>query len=393
VTMRPRVLQLVESFREGGSERQAAELVRLLAEGGRYRLHVACLNATGPYRDAVERLGLGAIEHYPLTSFYDRNAAVQLARLVAYLRRQRIEVVHTHDFYTNVFGLAAAALARVPVRVGSRRETTGTRTGAQKRVERIAFRLASVVVANAEMVRRTLVDEGLPEPKTVTVYNGIDPSRVATAVSREEALAALGLPRDRGTRFVTIVANLRLAVKDHPTFLRAARRVVAAHPSAVFVVAGDGPLLAETRAFASGLGLGRAVRFLGACDRVADLLAVSDVCVLSSRAEGFSNAILEYMAAGRPVVATEVGGAREAIAEGETGYVVAPGDDRAMADRIATLLASRELACAMGERGRELVRERFGCDAQRARVEGLYDRLLAARRRGALVGAAASQPS
>ena len=116
--------------------------------------------------------------------------------------------------------------------------------------------------------------------------------------------------------------------------------------------------------------------FTGRCERVGDLLSVSDVCALSSKAEGFSNAILEYMAAARPVVTTDVGGAREAVEEGETGYVVAPGDDEAMAARVVELLRDPERARRMGERGRRVVEEKFSCEAQLARTEALYESLL-----------------
>ena len=110
---------------------------------------------------------------------------------------------------------------------------------------------------------------------------------------------------------------------------------------------------------------------------VAELLAASDVCVLSSRAEGFSNAILEYMAAARPVVATDVGGAREAIVEGETGHLVPAGDDERLAARVSALLRDPARAREMGERGRERVAQQFSCAAQLARTEALYERLLA----------------
>jgi glycosyltransferase involved in cell wall biosynthesis len=106
------------------------------------------------------------------------------------------------------------------------------------------------------------------------------------------------------------------------------------------------------------------------------LLRASDVCVLSSKAEGFSNAILEYMAAARAVVVTDVGGAREAVVDGETGYVVPAGDDATMADRIVALLDDAERARGMGERGRRVVVEKFSCEAQLRRTVELYERLL-----------------
>jgi glycosyltransferase involved in cell wall biosynthesis len=106
------------------------------------------------------------------------------------------------------------------------------------------------------------------------------------------------------------------------------------------------------------------------------LLSISEVCVLSSKAEGFSNSILEYMAAARPVVVTDVGGAREVVVEGETGYLVQSGDDSTMATRLIDLLRDQGTARAMGTKGRRVVEEKFSCEAQLARTEELYDRLL-----------------
>ena len=373
------ILQLINSFHQGGSERQAVQLTRLLAESNRYRLHLACLERRGVLLDEALRLNLPEITEYPLTSFYDRNAARQVRRFAAYLRQHKIQVVHTHDFYTNVFGIAAARLAGVPVRIASRRETGGMRSRAQKTVERGIYRLAHAVVANADAVRRQLVTEGVSAEKIFTIYNGLDLRRLAPkdSAQRDEMLRALNLPRTEEARpLVTIVANLRHDVKDHPTFLRAARRVREACKGAAFVVAGEGELTGAMRALAAELGLERDVFFTGRCNAVAELLAASSVCVLSSRAEGFSNAILEYMAAARPVVATDVGGAGEAIVEGETGFLVPAGDDSAMAERIITLLREPERAQRMGRRGRQRVEHEFSCAAQLEKTLNLYERLL-----------------
>ena len=373
------VLQLIGSFHQGGSERQAVQLARLLRASGRYGVRVACLDPRGVLREEVESLGVGEIPAYPLTSFYDRHALGQLRRFAGHLREHKIVLVQTHDFYTNVFGMAGAWLARVPARVAAKRETGGMRSGAQRRVELLAYRLAHAVVVNAEAVKRQLVGEGLPGRKIVTVHNGLDAARVAPPADfdRDDALAGFGLPRAVGRRFVTLVANLRHAVKDHPTFLRAARRVREAVPEAAFVLAGEGELTGAVRELAARLGLGDHVFFVGRCAHVGALLAVSDVCVLSSAAEGFSNAILEYMAAARPVVATDVGGAREAVVEGETGHLVAAGDDAALAARIVALLKDPARAREMGERGRRRVAEQFSCAAQLERTEALYERLFA----------------
>ncbi len=370
----------MHGFYEGGSERQAVQLIRRLSERGTYQVHLASLYEGGPLRTEVDRLNVGEVRIYPLESFHDLNALTQLRRFASYLRQGDIDIVHTHDFYSNVFGITAAALARVPVRLASRRETVGTRSPMQKRTERVIYRLADVIIANGQAVRDHLVEEGVRPQKIEIVYNGVDLARVApSAKPRMELLRSLNLPVKEERQFITIVANLRLKVKDHATFLRAAQQVHAVESRSAFVLAGEGEFLTPLRALAVELGIDKDTFFLGRCDRVADLLAVSDVCVLSSQAEGFSNAILEYMAAARPVVATDVGGARELVSEGEAGYLVSAGDDKAMALRIISLLKDPKRALAMGAYGRTVVADRFSCDAQLARVEEIYERLLTAK--------------
>lgn len=379
--MKPNVLQLIGSFNQGGSERQAVQLARLLHEGGRYRVHVACLDGGGPLRTEIEKLGIGDIAEFPLTSFYDRNMVTQLRRFVHYLQEHEIDLLHTHDFYTNVFGMAGATFGRAPlVRIASRRETGGMRSRAQMFIQQRAFVRAHAVVANAEAVRRELIAEGVSAEKVKTIHNGLDLTRVTPPVEldRADALAQLGLADAIPRKLVTIVANMRHPVKDHRTFLRAAKRVHAEVADAAFVLAGEGELLEPLRGFAAELGLSQDTFFIGRCARIAELLAVSEVCVLSSTHEGFSNSILEYMAASCPVVVTDVGGAREAVVNEETGYLVPPGDDEAMAAWIISLLRDPSRAVEMGRRGRHVVEERFSCETQLSRTEELYGTLLAA---------------
>ena len=378
------ILELVPSFHQGGSERQVVQLTQLLCESNQFNIFVATLDRSGPLFEQVRRLGFDDVPEYRLTSFYDRNAVQQLSKFSRYLRKNDIHLVHTHDFYTNIFGIAAAALAGVPARIASRRESS-IRGAKQRMLERVSFRLAHRVVANCEEVRRQVIAEGVSAEKVITLYNGLDLARFSPGgVRRDEALSALGLPTNPARRFITIVANMRahiwhpkpVCLKDHATFLRAAKRVHDSVPDAAFVIAGEGELLEETKSLAAQLGLERDVFFIGRCEKIAELLSNSYACVLSSTSEGFSNSILEYMAAGRPVVATDVGGAREAIVEGETGYLVKPGDDETMALRLIDLLNDSDRASAMGERGHEIVREKFSSEAQLARAENLYETLL-----------------
>jgi len=375
--LKPAVLQLIDSFNQGGSEWQALQLTRRLSQSDNFIVYVASLSPEGPLRSSIADLSVGPIPSFPLNSFYDANAIRQLRLCVQWLKSSDIKIIHTHDFYTNVFGMAAASLARLPVRIASMRETAEMRTPAQKKVQRASYTLAHQIIANSRAVQETLLRDGLPKDKVSLIYNGLDVTRVSTRISRSDALSLFGLPPDRPRQFVTIVANMRHEVKDYPMFLRSARKVVEVVPDAAFLLAGEGELADGLRRLAAELGISDNTFFLGRCENIADLLNISDVCVLSSKAEGFSNSILEYMAAGRPVVATNVGGAPEVIVEGETGYLVSPGDDAMMASRIISLLRDPERAKQFGAAGRRLVETNFSCEAQLTKTEELYNRLLA----------------
>ena len=373
--MKPRILHFVWGFAPGGTEHQLLQLLRLLKESGRYELSVGCLRREGVLLAEVESVLGASVHEFPTNSFYGPSMVAQLRRFVRFLREQNIAIVQAHDFYANVFSMLGGAWAGAPARIAAKRETFGMRTAAQDFTERNIYRLAHAIVANAGAVREHLAGAGVPVEKIHVIYNGLNLDRVSVGQNwqREEACASFGLPADR--RFVTIVANLK-TVKDHATFLRAAQKVRAAVPDAAFVLAGEGELRDELQAQAAQLGIGADVFFIGRCSRLADLLNLSYACVLSSQAEGFSNSILEYSAAARPVVVTDVGGAREAVHEGETGFIVAAGDDEAMATRLIELLNDETRARVMGERGRQLVADNFSVAAQLQRTENLYKTLL-----------------
>ena len=376
--MKRNVLYFIYGLGEGGAEHQMLQLAKRMKESGDYRVHIACLLRSGDLLDEAEQLVGEEVRGFPITSFYNRTMLVQLRRFASYLRENEIEIIHTQDFYSNIFGMIGATLAGVPARIAFKGETEFSRSPRQRFVERCAFRLAHAVIANAEAVRNQMIREGVAAKKLVTIYNGIDLQRVTPSEGqREKVLASFGLPCESPRRFVTIVANIQHAVKDHPMFLRAAQRVRAAIPDAAFVIAGKGQLKDSLQAYAAELGLTEDVFFIGRCDRVGDLLGISDVGVLSSQAEGFSNSILEYMAAALPVVATDVGGAREVIIDGETGYLVPSGDDVEMGEHIISLLREPERARLMGQRGRAIVTEKFSWEAQVSILRPFYEQLLA----------------
>jgi glycosyltransferase involved in cell wall biosynthesis len=175
---------------------------------------------------------------------------------------------------------------------------------------------------------------------------------------------------------VGILASLT-PPKDHATFLRAAAKVARARPAARFAIIGDGPLRADLEALAADLGIAERVVFFGYQRRVADFLAACDLLVSSSQDnEGCSNSVLEAMAVGVPVIATDVGGSCELVDQGVTGFLVPVGDSDTLAAAVADALTDLPRTRAMAERARQVIDSRFGLRRMVAEYEALYTTLL-----------------
>lgn len=384
---RTRLLKFVNFFAIGGTERQFVTLAENL-DPRRFDLHLACLRRWGPYLDRAERLGV-PIAEYPVKSLYLPESFAHRVRFGRYLRRHRIEIVHTYSFYPNVFALAAARLAGVPVVFASIRDVGAYLTESQKRVQRLVCWMADSVIANAEAVRRWLLTDGYPPERVVVIANGIDIPQFSGR-ARGRLRQELGLSSE--TPIVGVVSHLR-PLKGIEYFLTAAVSVAARFPDARFVLIGDhlqrqngvvareGSYRERLQSYTRELGLEGRVIFAGYRDDVPELLADITVSVLPSLSEGLSNTLLESMAAGVPVVATAVGGTPEAIEDGVHGLLVPPGDPEALARGIVRMLDDRRLLRRLGRAARERVAKRFSVDRMVSDTDALYERTLGAKKR------------
>jgi L-malate glycosyltransferase len=365
-----RVVLFIESLELGGSERQCLEMARLLSRHG-YAVTVGCLRASGPLRSAVEESGLPLVE-FPVKSLLRPRALIQMARLAAYLRKNKVQVVHTNDLYSNLFAVPAAHLARVPVIVSSQRDLSHWwwYTPAKRKLLRIIQRSATWILVNSEAIRRDLViRDGINSRKIRVVHNGVDAEKFSPRPSRRRWLLPQIAAKDR---LVITVANMHIAVKGHGELISAAKTVWERNPDVRFVLVGDGEMRAEFERRVSAAGLKDVVLFLGNRTDVPALLSCCDLGVLPSRAEGLPNAILEYMASGLPVVATRVGGVPEIIEDEVSGLLVAPGDPEALARAILRVLSDDSLRARLAEAGRERVRREFDSERVVDAVSQLY---------------------
>lgn len=364
-------VHVIDNLSPGGTERQCVGLVRGLAGLG--IRNTVFYGSPGPL---LADLGSAGVPACAMPSVRVRSVRfpVGVIALARRIRRQAPDVVQTYGFYSNLLGLTAALIARVPVRVAGRREFGWCLTAAQRRADRWAWRLAHRIVANSDAVRHQLIDEErVPPGKVVVIRNGLDLT---------EWLEAPASAEDDSDLVVGMVAHFRQE-KDHPTFLEAAAEVLKFVPSARFCLVGSGVLEPAVRERARRLGLGERVEFGGRLDGAALRAAVRQftVSVLASKSEGLPNSVLESMAAGRPVVATAVGGTRELVEDGVTGFLIPPGDPVALADRIVRLLKDPSLARGMGERGRRKVEREFTLGRMAGQFGDLYRDLLAGRPR------------
>jgi L-malate glycosyltransferase len=351
------VAVFLTGFHPGGTERQMTELIQRL-DRTRFDVRVACFQHEGAWLPQVE--ACAPVSAFPIRGFARPGTFARAAEFGRWCRAHRIAILQTCDFYANTFALPAAALAGVPVRIGSRRELNPDKSAGQIALQRQAYRCAHAVVANSRAAERQLTSEGVPRDRIRIISNGVSAEGFS--------------PRTASGRTVTTVltvANLR-AEKAHEVLLAAAAQLRPRHPHLRFVVAGDGPRAEELRTLAVTLGVETQVTFLGHREDVPALLAAADVFVLPSRSEAFPNGAVEAMAAGLPVVASRVGGLLDLVDDGRTGLLVTPGDPAALAAALESLVLSPARAAALGASAREVVSRRYSFDRMVQGFEDLY---------------------
>lgn len=352
------------SFDPGGTERQMIELIRRL-DDRRYRVHVVCLRHEGAWLPRVTSRA-ASITEFRINGFGKLSTLKQLWRFSQWCRRERISVLHTCDFYSNIFGLLGGALGGVPVRIGSRRELVTDKTSSQIRVQRFAYRFATRIVANSPAAAAILRTEGIASTAVHMIPNGVDASAYPDKVGRSDV------------RQVITVANLR-AEKNHEILIAAAAQLESSCPNLRYQIVGEGSRRPVLEKLARARGVDHLVEFLGHREDVPALLSAADVFVLPSRSEAMPNGAIEAMAAGLPVVACSVGGLLDLVETGRTGILVPPSDPEPLAVAIRTLSDNPGRAREMGREAQREVRAQYSFERMVDAFDDLYETELRAR--------------
>jgi len=363
------ILLLVRELGSGGSERQLTEIARAI-DRKQFQPHVGCMRARGMRLDELRQAGVGVL-HLPVQSLYGFSAITGAQILRRYVRKHSIRLMHTFDTPTTLWGVPAAKFAGVPVVLSSQRAYRELTPHLGRRLLRITDRMVNGVVVNCKaLVRHLIEDERVDARKVSLCYNGIDTGTFHPgAKARKETVKDAEL-------VIGTVCVLR-AEKRLDLLLEAFAKIAASGQKLVIV--GSGPELANLERDRSRLALDSKCHFEPATSDVASWLHSIDIFVLPSRSEALSNSLMEAMACGCTVVASDAGGNPELVSDRETGLIFPSGNAGALAKALSELAQNPSLRAELSTRASSAIDQRFTVTISAARMAEIYEAHLAGR--------------
>lgn len=376
------VLHLLTGRVFGGAEEHALSILTKMRAHG----FEPCLAAPSALIEAMEpNLSAAGVKCLPL-EFSSRLDVLTSARLLRFIRRENIAILHCHLFTASLSGAGVARMAGVGAVLETCHGPEVWRMGKGLRasfwVDRQVGRLVDKYIAVSHAAARHLIEtKRVPKDKIRVIHNGRDLDRFnpTNAQQRTATRNSLGL-RDEPT--IMTLARLD-EQKGHRHLIDALAKVAVHRPDVVTILVGEGPLENPLRAQCAALGLTDRIRFLGYRRDVPELFEAADMVVLPSLYEGLPLVAIEALAAGRPMVATEVDGTPEVVIHEKTGLLVPPANPTALATAIERLLDNPELASRLAADGRKFVRENFALQRQIDETVALYSELTGQSREGA----------
>jgi len=366
--MRKRILYLIGDMRMGGAQRQLVYLVRNL-DTTRFEPVVCCLSNDTPLTEELRAAGVEVI----ILPQWLRPDVSRLWRVPQIVKRVKPDLIHAYLFVANTWGRTTALLCGLPVIV-SERNAVERKNLAERLVNRLLAPFTTLLIANSHAGAEMAVRQKEVAPDRVQViHNGIVLEPFHDPAIGYQVRQELGIEPNQ--LVVGIVGRLALS-KDHETFFRAMRLVVAQMPSIRILCVGDGAKRQELVQLVAALDLQAHVTFAGHRKDIPAVMFALDVLVSSSQWEGLPNVIMEAMAAERPIVATDVGDVAVLVDHQRSGLLVQPGDPEALAQAVVALLQDESRRLEMGKQGRLRVEQQFTHDQMVAATSAVYHQLL-----------------
>jgi glycosyltransferase involved in cell wall biosynthesis len=371
-----KIAYVIDSFNVGGTELNAVRTAEALSRR-KYVLTVFHLSEKGPLKARYQALGVDMV-HLPLSNLYSAGTAAQGIRFANFLNNRRIDIVHTHDVYTNCFAIPWARLLTRCTVLASRRWTDDVPRAALKTINRVACKFAHLILVNSDSVADFIIrNERVPGKQIVTIRNFISDTAflIVSEAEKQKRREMWGVP---AAAFVIGCVSRLAPVKNHQFLIRA---LAVLPPRFHLVLIGDGQVRRDLESLAAELGVIARVHFTGEVLSEENLHQFFDVSALVSRSEGFPNAIVEALAARRAVVATPVGGIPDLVKHESTGLIVEQNDVEMLAAHLSRLSQDPKLASLLGEAGCAMVRQHFHEDVVITQLSGVYDDLATLTRR------------
>ena len=375
----PQILFVTSSLQIGGTERHLAAVAPALVKLG-WSISVYSLTGSGALREEMQDKGVEVFVPPLRLAMFSHLPQFMLggAHLFNVMRRRRPTIVHFFLPAAYLVGAPLAIFSGIPVRIMSRRSLNAYQQSYPlvRKFERRLHRKMMAVLGNSRSVVRELNElEDVPASRLGLIYNGVDMARFTNAGSPMVTRAALGLSQE--TLAFVMVGNL-IPYKGHSDLISALGLAASNLPDdwRLLLVGRDFGVAAGLREQASKLGIEDKIVFLGVRNDVPEILNACDIGLLCSHQEGFSNAILEGMAAGLPMIVTDVGGNAEAVVDGQTGMVVPPRDPHLLAAAIVRLAQDRSLRASLGSAARCRAAEHFSLERSIKAYDALYRDLL-----------------
>jgi glycosyltransferase involved in cell wall biosynthesis len=368
-----RVLHVIDHLGSGGAQEAVCQLVKY-GDKGRFQTEVVTLHGYGHYWDVLRSWGVPVSTMVP-QGFARAAIPFIFLRLFRLLGRNRYDVVHTHLIGANVLAAPLAAWYRVPVRFthDQTNDDVRHRSLIHRGLDNLANRLNHHIIAVSSSIRAFLCrEEGVSADKISVIYNSVDLERFSPQNgpgTRQVGRSRWELPPK--ALIVGGVGRLHYQ-KNFPLFLEVAAEVCARQPRAYFVIAGEGPERAALEEMSSRLGIASRVRFLGFVKDMPELYQCLDLLLLTSHFEGTPLTVLEAMAMGVPVVASQVDGVTEVLEDGRDGIQVPPGRRDLFVEEVCRVLADRGLRQRIARAGQDKARRQFSAEAMVRQVEALY---------------------
>lgn len=339
---RIKIAYVIDALNIGGTEKQLLKQIELLGNRG-FDQSIICLHPS-QFLDGLKLTC--AIHVVNVKSLLSFNGIKKLLWLAGYFKKEKIDIVQTYFIDANIFGVLAAKLAGVNRIVSCRRDMGFWYTPNIIKLLRVVNYFTDRILTNSKAIYENVCKYEQVDPcKIDVIYNGIDLAPFFTPPDPANLKKDLKIPTC--DTIVGIVANLNRRVKRVDVFVQAAALVLETEPDVSFVIVGSGHLSESLEEMAVDLGIQDKVKFVGLKDNIYPYLAMFDLGILTSESEGFSNAILEYMAAGLPIICPDSGGNRELVENGRNGFLVRVANHQEMAGRILDLIQNKELGMRM----------------------------------------------